>query len=65
METQNAEKDKATGFAKTIAVALLAITVVHFGAFLVWIGASNEKFSRIAESDKWQTEAIYKLQGVK
>lgn len=62
LEIQGVEKDKGSAFARSIALTLLGITVVHFGAFLVWVGSSNEKFAQIQSSDRWQTDVIRELQ---
>lgn len=69
LETERAESGKTGKAIAALGVALLGVTVVHLGAFLVWKGQADERFqntavmlAEIKVSDKWQTEQIIRGQ---
>lgn len=62
MGVRDAEREKNNNKLFMLLIALVAITVVHFCAFLLWVGRTGERLDNMQLNDRAQTEAIRQLE---
>lgn len=66
IETVMAERDKTSNKIWNAMLCLLGLSVIHFAAFLVWMGGTNERISQFKENDLAHAAAISRLEhGIK
>lgn len=62
METVMSERDKISSKMWNAMLAVLGLSIVHFAAFLIWMGGTTERLTAFKESDARQNEAIIRIE---
>ena len=62
LETVLSERDKTGSKVWNAVLCLLGLSIVHFAAFLIWVGGTNERLAQFKESDARQNEQIFRLE---
>lgn len=62
IEVVMAERDKTSQKIWSAMLCLIGLSVVHFCAFLVWVGGTTERLAAFKEINTAQDAAIFRLQ---
>ena len=62
IEITMAERDRVGAKVWTVMVALLGVSLVHMGLFLIWVGAINSTLDTVKLSDQVQNTVIREME---
>lgn len=62
IETVMSERDKAATKLWNAMLCLLGLSIVHFCAFLIWVGGTTERLAQFKEVDSRHEAAIFRIE---